>query len=71
MKLRGEIIEKVKANAGLRKEILAVADVSRQSLHTWLSANDENLTKAGILKVIADHYNCKMEDLLEEETKAA
>lgn len=65
------MIEKIKGNLGLRKQLLGILDVSRTTLWTYLETNDDNLTKAAPLKLIAEHYNISTDEILEEEKTAA
>lgn len=71
MRIKEEMIEKIKGNFGLRKELIAVLGVTRTTLWNYLQDNDENLTKAAVLQKIAEHYNTTTEELLDTEIKAA
>lgn len=68
MKLRDDIIDKVKGNHGLRKLIQAALGVSRTTVWNHLDKNEDNgdLTKLASLKLIAEHYNEQPEELLVE-----
>jgi hypothetical protein len=66
MKIKPDMLEKIKGNLGLRKKIMTTLDVTRTTLWKYLDENDDNLTKASALNVIAEHYNLQPYDLLEE-----
>lgn len=68
MKVRDELIEKIKGNNGLKKELEKVLGVSRTTVWNLLTRNDDNgdLTKAVALKVIGEHYNLEADDVLDE-----
>ena len=71
MKIKQDVIDKIKENRGLRKILLSLLGVSRTTLWKYLEENDDNLTKASPLKAIADHYNLTTDEILDEATIAA
>ena len=71
MKIKAEIIEKIKGNLGLRNQLIELMGVTRGTIYNWLEDNDDNLTKAAPLKLIADHYNMTPDEILEDEKAVA
>lgn len=65
MKLKKEILEKVKKNSGLKKEIVEADKITKQALSLRLKKNSKYLLSYSALCKISEHYNLPVEELVE------
>jgi hypothetical protein len=66
MKVRESVLKKVAESYGCRKLIMQALSISAPTMTRYIQDNDDNLTKAASLKVIADYFNLKQDEVLEE-----
>ena len=68
MKVKSEVLENVRKNTRIRREIARNLDISDATISRHLTSNAENgeLTKAIVLKVISIHLNIPESLILEE-----
>lgn len=71
LKIKQDLLDKIKENGGLRRELQAILGVGRSTMWRYLEENSEELTKAKVLLKIGEHYNLKQEDILETENEQA
>lgn len=57
----------IKGNTDLRTRIKETLDISEPTLYRLLKENDDDLTKAAVLKVIREDLNLTDAEILEEE----
>lgn len=59
----------IRGNTDLRKRIKEALDISEPTLYRLITENDDDLTKASVLKLIRDEYKVSDSDILEEESE--
>lgn len=69
MKLKNEIINKMRERRDLQKLILKIMGITRDSYYRWLRENTANgpLTTLACAKIIAENLNVEPEDLYTNE----
>ena len=71
MKLSKIAIDKIRDSKSLPKKLAVVLNVSRITMWRYIKVNDDELTKAAVLKVIKDETGLSDEEILEQEIAAA
>ncbi len=71
MKLKEEILIRIKGSSLLRKELRAALGVSNPTFCRYVNENSDDLTKAASLKVIREYFNLTDEQILVEDKTAA
>lgn len=66
MRIKKIIIMAIKGNTDLRRRIKEVLDISEPTLYRLLTENDDDLTKAAVLKVIREDLNLTDAEILDE-----
>ena len=67
MKLKEEIIEKIRGNQRLKINIMVAFDhCSEACLHDRLRRNDSRLTQLNILKILSEEFDIPVDELVEE-----
>lgn len=66
MKIKKIVLMAIKGNSSTRKRIKEVLGVSEPTLYRILTENDDDLTKAAVLKVIREDLNLTDAEILEE-----
>lgn len=59
----------IKGNTDLRRKIKETLDISEPTLYRLLTENDDDLTKAAVLKVIREDLELTDDEILESEVK--
>jgi len=69
MKLKQEIIQKVRASVLTRRRLRAYFKVSRQSIHSWLSENkpEGKLTTMAAAQIISESLELDWAELYDKE----
>jgi len=65
MKLKVEIISKIRAEKRLRAEIVLGLNTTESTLYRWLRTNDRLLTTADCLEIIGKYFGLNPCDLYE------
>ncbi len=67
MKIRNEIVEMIKENTRLRRDIARELDVSDNSIGRYIRENSENgeFTKIAVVKLISEHLKLPESLILE------
>lgn len=68
MKLKKEVLQKLDNNRGYALIMLAI-DCSHTAARDYVKKNDDNLTKAAMLKTIREEFGLEDHEILEEEDK--
>lgn len=72
MKIKKLVLMAIRGNTELRKKIkVALGNVSEPTLWQKFTDNDDDLTKAAVLKVIREDLNLTDSEILEEEAETA
>lgn len=58
----------IKGNTDIRRRIKEALDISEPTLYRLLTENDDDLTKAAVLKIIREDLNLTDGEILEEDT---
>ena len=58
IKLRPEIILKIRKSKHLRALLLLYFDISESTLYLWLSRNSINFSQIGCLEILKNHFEC-------------
>jgi hypothetical protein len=66
MKLSQIALQKILDSKSLPKKLQAVLDVSRVTMWKYLKDNDENLTKAAVIKILREETGLSDSEILEE-----
>lgn len=66
MKLKQSVLDKLGTNKGLAL-IMTTLDCSHSTARTLVKTNNDDLTKAAMLKAIREEYGLADEGILEEE----
>lgn len=66
MKLKKLVLMAVKGDSRIRKRIKEVLNISEPTMLRFLTRNDEDLTKAAVLKIIREELNLVDDEILEE-----
>ena len=66
MRLTKRALESINTPAIRRRLMEALGDVAESTIYRYISANDDNLTKAAALKVIREETGLIDEEILEE-----
>lgn len=66
MKIRKIVLMAIKGNTDTRKRIKEVLGISEPTLYRLITENDDDLTKAAVLKVIREDLNLTDAEILEE-----
>lgn len=66
MKLKKEVLAKIKNSTGIRGRICAETGKSFSTVQRWVAKNDEGLTLAASLKVIREELGLTDKQILEE-----
>lgn len=71
MKIKKIVLMAIKGNTDLRRKIKETLDISEPTLYRLITENDDDLTKAAVLKVLREELNLSDTEILEElETEA-
>ena len=62
--LRSEIVDKIKADPILTKEIADSLDISERSMPRLLYGNDPKLTQAGVLRILKSQFKINKDNQL-------
>ena len=66
MKLKAEIVEKIKTDTVLRITIALAAERTEDAVRRWVRDDDhESFTKYPVLKTISDYTGIPVDDLIE------
>lgn len=66
MKIKKIVLMAIKGNTDLRRKIKETLDISEPTLYRLISENDDDLTKAAVLKVLREELNLSDTEILEE-----
>jgi len=69
MRIKQEVLEKVKESPACRKRIREALSVSEPTMTRYLQDNSDNLTKAAAVKSIGAYFNLTPEEILEQPKK--
>lgn len=69
MKIKKLVLMAIKGNTDLRRKIKETLDISEPTLYRLLTENDDDLTKAAVLKVIREDLELTDDEILESEVK--
>lgn len=64
MKIKDEVLTKIKPDKELRAKLASELGRSEHTIYMWLWGNSEMLTMAKALKVISDHTGIAVDNLL-------
>ena len=67
MKIRKIVLMAIKGDKDIRRRIKETLDISEPTLYRLLTENDDDLTKAAVLKVIREDLNLTDQEILEPE----
>jgi len=70
MKIGQSVINKLDTNKGLAL-IMRTLDCSHSTARSYVKNNDDNLTKAAMIKAIREEFGLTDEEILEEDTASA
>lgn len=71
MKIKRKILEKINASTKLKTQLALALNKSVFSIQRYIDENDDNLTKASVLKVIREELGLSDSQILEESTTKA
>lgn len=66
MKIRKIVLMAIKGNRDIRQRIKQTLGISEPTLYRILTENDDDLTKAAVLKVIREDLNLTDAEILED-----
>lgn len=69
MKIKKLVLMAIRGNPSLRSRIKDALDVSEPTLRRLLAENNDDLTKAAVLKLIREDLEIKDEEILELEVE--
>lgn len=71
MRLTKRALESINTPVIRRRLMEALGDISETTVYRYISANDDNLTKAAALKAIREETGLSDEEILEEDETVA
>lgn len=66
MKLKKLVLMAIKGNTDIRRKIKETLDISEPTLYRLLTENDDDLTKAAVLKILREDLELTDIEILEE-----
>lgn len=69
MRIKKIMLAAIRGNTELRRRIKEALDISEPTLIRFLGDNNDDLTKAAVLRLIRDEYKVSDQDILEEESE--
>lgn len=71
MKIKAKVLEKISESNQVRGRLQVELNKSSFTIHKWIKENDDNLTKAEVLRIIREELGLTDNQILEETSKTA